>query len=114
MSDPARLCSLTLRSSEQGDLCVAKLFPPLPPSQRPKPSSSSASSHSNTPPLSTANAVRCEASRNLKWSISNTGIQNPVYKLTLPNPDVPMQDQPLFQVSKPNPNASWWTLFYFT
>jgi hypothetical protein len=86
--------------------------------------------------------VKCEASRNLKWSISNTGIQvsssggsggkcaegadrrvvaspsrvyqNPIYKLTLPNPDIPQQDQPLFQVSKPNPNAGWWTLFYFT
>jgi hypothetical protein len=58
--------------------------------------------------------VRCEASRNLKWSITNTGIHAPVYKLTLPNPDAPGNEQPLFQISKPNPNATWWTLFYFT
>ena len=57
--------------------------------------------------------MRCEAARNLRWSISNTGIQNPVYKLTLPNPDQPGQEQPLFQVSKPNPVAPYWSLFYF-
>lgn len=39
--------------------------------------------------------------------------QNPVYKVLLPNPDLPGDDQPLFQVSKPNPNAPWWSLFYF-
>lgn len=59
-------------------------------------------------------SVRCEASRNLKWSITNTGIHAPVYKLTLPNPDAPGNEQPLFQVSKPNPNANFWTMFYFT
>ena len=59
-------------------------------------------------------SVRCEASRNLKWSITNTGIHAPVYKLTLPNPDAPGSEQPLFQISKPNPNANWWSLFYFT
>jgi len=59
-------------------------------------------------------SVRCEASRNLKWAITNTGIHAPVYKLTLPNPDAPGNEQPLFQISKPNPNATFWTLFYFT
>jgi hypothetical protein len=59
-------------------------------------------------------SVRCEASRNLKWSITNTGIHAPVYKLTLPNPDSPGNEQPLFQISKPNPNATFWTMFYFT
>ena len=39
--------------------------------------------------------------------------QNPVYKILLPNPDMPGEDQPLFQVSKPNPNATFWTLTYF-
>lgn len=110
---------------------MAKLFPPpsrnpnhndpLPSPSRPRSPTGSASSHqsssfnsSQSQSLSSLNAVKCEASRNLKWSISNHGIQNPVYKLTLPTPDQPQQDQPLFQVSKPNPNASWWTLFYFT
>lgn len=59
-------------------------------------------------------SVRCEASRNLKWAITNTGIHAPVYKLTLPNPDAPGNEQPLFQISKPNPNATFWTMFYFT
>ncbi|ORY41754.1 hypothetical protein BCR35DRAFT_285517 [Leucosporidium creatinivorum] len=96
-----------LTPSEAGDLCVAKLFPP---SSRGGAGGSSAHSHGG----GGSGGVKCEASRNLKWTISNTGIQNPVYKLTLPNPDQPQQDQPLFQVSKPNPNAGWWTLFYFT
>lgn len=39
--------------------------------------------------------------------------QNPVYKLLLPNPDQPQSDQPLFQISKPNPNAPYWSMFYF-
>ena len=81
-----------LTPSDAGDLCVAKLFPP---SQSLR-SGASSNSHGS----SSSNAVKCEASRNLRWSISNTGIQNPVYKLTLPNPDQPQQDQPLFQVSK--------------
>ncbi|SCV69590.1 BQ2448_2610 [Microbotryum intermedium] len=111
-----------LTPSDAGDLCVAKLYP----------------TQSSTGTAS-APSVRCEASRNLRWTINNTGIQvgaptysyrvpgkdlthcrvqlllqNPVYKLTLPNPDQPSQDQPLFQVSKPSPHATWWTLFYFT
>jgi hypothetical protein len=56
-------------------------------------------------------AVRCEASRNLKWTIANTGVMSPIYKLSLPSPDSP--DLPLFQVSKPNPNAAFWSMFYF-
>ncbi|KAG6376425.1 hypothetical protein JVT61DRAFT_2412 [Boletus reticuloceps] len=72
-----------LTPSPQGDLCVAKLFPP-----RHNPSKSSASDpgHSTS---SSSRVVRCEASRNLKWSITNTGI------------------------SKPNPNAAFWSMFYF-
>jgi hypothetical protein len=76
------------------------------------PGSQSDSSHSSDP--NRDKAVRCEASRNLKWSITNTGIHAPVYKLTLPNPDSPGNEQPLFQISKPNPNATFWTMFYFT
>lgn len=95
-----------LTPSPQGDLCVAKMLPP--PGSRglgvaPEPNRGPAD-----------RSVRCEASRNLKWSISNTGIHAPVYKLTLPNPDSPGSEQPLFQISKPNPHAHWWTLFYFT
>ncbi|KDE02375.1 hypothetical protein MVLG_07063 [Microbotryum lychnidis-dioicae p1A1 Lamole] len=86
-----------LTPSDAGDLCVAKLYPTQ-----------------GTTGTASAQSVRCEASRNLRWTINNTGIQNPVYKLTLPNPDQPSQDQPLFQVSKPSPHATWWTLFYFT
>ncbi|KAJ7273641.1 hypothetical protein B0H12DRAFT_1228471 [Mycena haematopus] len=62
-------------------------------------------------PLSSSRVVRCEASRNLKWSIANTGVISPIYKLSLPSPDSP--DLPLFQVSKPNPNAAFWSMFYF-
>lgn len=76
------------------------------------PGNQSDSSHSSDP--GREKAVRCEASRNLKWSITNTGIHAPVYKLTLPNPDQPGNEQPLFQISKPNPNATFWTMFYFT
>ncbi|WFD32945.1 hypothetical protein MSPP1_003998 [Malassezia sp. CBS 17886] len=93
-------------SSMMGDLCVAKLVPP-PGARRlggPGPPTSPASDRS----------VYCEASRNLKWTVSNMGINAPVYKLTLPNPDMPGNDQPLFQISKPNPNAMWWSMFYFT
>ncbi|WAR60970.1 hypothetical protein PtB15_13B221 [Puccinia triticina] len=96
-----------LTPSDQGDLCVAKLFPPKHTRK-----TQSSTGH----PQSTADrsAIKCEASRNLKWTIRNEGIQNPVYKLTLPNPENPQIEQPLFQVSKPNPNCPWWTLFYFT
>ncbi|KAJ1030408.1 hypothetical protein NDA16_001317 [Ustilago loliicola] len=97
-----------LTPSPQGDLCVAKMVPP--PASR-GPGGSSEGGHSNAHADKT---VRCEASRNLKWSITNTGIHAPVYKLTLPNPDAPGHEQPLFQISKPNPNATWWTMFYFT
>lgn len=95
-----------LTPSPQGDLCVAKMLPP--PGSRglgvlPEPGHGLSD-----------RSVRCEASRNLRWSISNTGIHAPVYKLTLPNPDQPGSEQPLFQISKPNPHAHWWTLFYFT
>lgn len=99
-----------LTPSPQGDLCVAKMVPP-PGSRGPGGAASSEGGHSNGHDSKT---VRCEASRNLKWSITNTGIHAPVYKLTLPNPDAPGHEQPLFQISKPNPNATWWTMFYFT
>ncbi|KAK4703306.1 hypothetical protein P7C70_g2916, partial [Phenoliferia sp. Uapishka_3] len=102
-----------LTPSDAGDLCVAKLFPP--PTGAGLSSRSSSNSHGGSGAGGGANSVRCEASRNLKWSITQSGIQSPIYKLTLPpSPDAPQQEQPLFQVSKPNPNAGWWTLFYFT
>ncbi|WFD08406.1 hypothetical protein MVES1_003778 [Malassezia vespertilionis] len=93
-------------ASMMGELCVAKMIPPsgtrrLGGPEQPKASPSDRS-------------VFCEASRNLKWTISNAGINAPVYKLMLPNPDMPGNDQPLFQISKPNPNAMWWSMFYFT
>lgn len=91
--------------SPQGDLCVAKLFPPR---QNPGKSTASDPGHSNS---SAARYVRCEASRNLKWTITNTGVISPIYKLSLPSPDSP--DLPLFQISKPNPNAAFWSMFYF-
>ncbi|KAG2078036.1 hypothetical protein BDR04DRAFT_443643 [Suillus decipiens] len=94
-----------LTPSPQGDLCVAKLFPPR---QNPGKSTASDPGHSNP---SAARFVRCEASRNLKWSITNTGVISPIYKLSLPSPDSP--DLPLFQISKPNPNAAFWSMFYF-
>lgn len=101
-----------LTPSPQGDLCVAKMVPP-PGSRGPGGrGSSSDSSHSSD--SNRDKTVRCEASRNLKWSITNTGIAAPVYKLTLPNPDAPGTEQPLFQISKPNPHATFWTMFYFT
>ena len=95
-----------LTPSPQGDLCVAKLFPP-------RSTGGSKSSSASDPGHSTGGArvVRCEASRNLKWSITNTGVLSPIYKLSLPSPDSP--DLPLFQVSKPNPNAAFWSMFYF-
>lgn len=96
--------------SPQGDLCVAKLFPPRAPNNLTPGSKVSISDpgHSSS---SAARVVRCEASRNLKWSITNTGVISPIYKLSLPSPDSP--DLPLFQISKPNPNAAFWSLFYF-
>ncbi|KDN44117.1 hypothetical protein K437DRAFT_225136 [Tilletiaria anomala UBC 951] len=102
-----------LTPSPQGDLCVAKMVPPHG-SRGPGGPGAVASDPGHSSDPSRDRSVRCEASRNLKWSITNTGIHAPVYKLTLPNPDAPGNEQPLFQVSKPNPNANWWTLFYFT
>ncbi|RDB21296.1 hypothetical protein Hypma_011536 [Hypsizygus marmoreus] len=95
-----------LTPSPQGDLCVAKLFPP-----RPKEGGKASASDPGHPSPSSSRVVRCEASRNLKWSIANTGVISPIYKLSLPSPDSP--DLPLFQVSKPNPNAAFWSMFYF-
>ncbi|GAA5840139.1 hypothetical protein JCM5353_008521 [Sporobolomyces roseus] len=100
-----------LTPSEAGDLCVAKLFPPDRAGGASRSAGSSSQSHGSG---GSGNHVRCEASRNLRWTVQQTGIQNPIYKLTLPNPESPQEDQPLFQVSKPNPNANWWSLFYFT
>jgi hypothetical protein len=94
-----------LTPSPQGDLCVAKLFPPRKEGGK---GSASDPGHSSS---SAPRVVRCEASRNLKWSITNTGVISPIYKLSLPSPDSP--DLPLFQISKPNPNAAFWSMFYF-
>jgi len=94
-----------LTPSPQGDLCVAKLFPPRRENSK---GSASDPGHASG---SAARVVRCEASRNLKWSIANTGVISPIYKLSLPSPDSP--DLPLFQISKPNPNAAFWSMFYF-
>ncbi|KAM0790994.1 hypothetical protein ACM66B_004294 [Microbotryomycetes sp. NB124-2] len=98
-----------LTPSEAGDVVVAKL---QPPNAAPGKSSSSTSSQ-GVVSASNSMTIRCEASRNLRWSIHNVGLQNPIYKMTVPNPQEPGEEQPLFQVSKPNPNATWWTLFYF-
>ncbi|KAF8231314.1 hypothetical protein L208DRAFT_74203 [Tricholoma matsutake] len=95
-----------LTPSPQGDLCVAKLFPPR--SKEGAKGSASDPGHSSS---AVSRVVRCEASRNLKWSIANTGVISPIYKLSLPSPDSP--DLPLFQISKPNPNAAFWSMFYF-
>ncbi|BGP27030.1 hypothetical protein Rt10032_c12g4939 [Rhodotorula toruloides] len=92
-----------LTPSEGGDLCVAKLFPP----------DQSGSLRSARSSGGSGVQVRCEASRGLSWRIQQTGIQNPIYKLTLPNPESPEEEQPLFQISKPNPSAPFWSLFYF-
>ncbi|KAG8841682.1 hypothetical protein FRB91_004769, partial [Serendipita sp. 411] len=94
-----------LTPSPQGDLCVAKLFPPRP--QQQGKANASDPGHGSA----SSRVVRCEASRNLKWSIANTGVMSPIYKLTLPSPD--SADLPLFQISKPNPNATHWSMFYF-
>ncbi|GAA6030980.1 hypothetical protein JCM8097_008967 [Rhodosporidiobolus ruineniae] len=99
-----------LTPSEAGDLCVAKLRPPEKAGAGGRSGASSASHGSGG---GGGRATRCEASRSLRWSISQTGIQNPIYKLTLPNPETPGEDQPLFQCSRPNPNSPWWSLFYF-
>jgi len=95
-----------LTPSPQGDLCVAKLFPPRRETNSKGSASDPGHGSSNSPRV-----VRCEASRNLKWSITNTGVMTPIYKLALPSPD--SADLPLFQISKPNPKAGFWSMFYF-
>ncbi|GAA5837015.1 hypothetical protein JCM9279_007733 [Rhodotorula babjevae] len=101
-----------LTPAPEGDLCVAKLYPPdSSGSLRGAGGSGGASSSGHG--AAAAPSVRCEAGRGLGWRVVQTGIQNPVYKILLPNPDMPGEDQPLFQVSKPNPNATFWTLTYF-
>ncbi|KPV72574.1 uncharacterized protein RHOBADRAFT_3201, partial [Rhodotorula graminis WP1] len=94
-----------------GDLCVAKLYPPDSSGSLRGAGGGGASSSGHG--AAAAPSVRCEAGRGLSWRVVQTGIQNPVYKILLPNPDMPGEDQPLFQVSKPNPNATFWTLTYF-
>jgi neural Wiskott-Aldrich syndrome protein len=86
---------------------VAKLFPPRP-STGGKPN---ASDPGHGPSSASSRVVRCEASRSLKWTIANTGVVTPVYRLALPSPD--SADLPLFQISKPNLNATHWSMFYF-
>nr|XP_019011961.1 uncharacterized protein I206_02798 [Kwoniella pini CBS 10737]OCF50742.1 hypothetical protein I206_02798 [Kwoniella pini CBS 10737] len=93
-----------LTPSPQGDLCVAKLFPPTRPGQPGHSSASVPTVGSNKQPH---NVVRCEASRDLRWTIENTGVMSPIYKI------VNQDDTPLYQISKPNPNAEFWTMFYF-
>ena len=59
--------------------------------------------------------IRCEASRALKWHITNTGVSTPSYRVTLPSTDpTDDEEQPLFQVSKTTPNAPHYTLTYYT
>ena len=91
-----------LTPSPQGDLCVAKLFPPDKPN-----TNSSGSTPTVKQNQGKANVVRCEASRDLRWTIENTGVMSPIYKI------VNQDDTPLYQISKPNPNADFWTMFYF-
>ncbi|BGP51003.1 hypothetical protein JCM10450v2_006929 [Rhodotorula kratochvilovae] len=99
-----------LTPSAAGDLCVAKLYPPdRSGSLRHASGGASSASHGS----GGGGHVRCEASRGLGWKVVQTGIQNPIYKILLPNPEMPGEDQPLFQISKPNPNAPYWSLFYF-
>ena len=96
-----------LTPAEAGDLCVAKLFPPPPESR----SSGSSRGHGREP----KQPVRCEASRGLRWAIHNTGVATSTYRVTLPSSDPnDDEDQPLFQVSKTNRNAPYWTLTYYT
>lgn len=101
--------------SKTGELCVAKLCPSSAITGAHHPSSGSSSGH-GAGYRNEGKVIRCEADRALRWSITNTGIAMPTYKLTLPNvdPESCDEDQPLFQVSKPNKNAPWWTLWYYT
>ena len=86
---------------------MARLFPPSEGKSR-----GSGSSNGSGPASRT---IRCEASRALKWHITNTGVSTPSYRVTLPSTD-PNDDeeQPLFQVSKTTPNAPHYTLTYYT
>ncbi|RSH94811.1 hypothetical protein EHS25_004617 [Saitozyma podzolica] len=79
-----------LTPSPQGDLCVAKLFPPPVPRPTAPPPTRAASP---TPP--------CDARP------PATSVVSPIYKI------VNQDDTPLYQISKPNPNAEFWTMFYF-
>lgn len=87
---------------------MAKLFPPKHSSTISKSTAASDPGHGSG---SSHRVVRCEASRNLRWTINNTGVMSPIYKLSLPSPD--STELPLFQISKPNPNAAFWSMFYF-
>lgn len=93
-----------LTPSPQGDLCVAKLYPPNRSLGNPSSTMSVPTTSANK---QAPNVVRCEASRDLKWTIENTGVMSPIYKI------VNQDDTPLYQISKPNPNAEFWTMFYF-
>ena len=93
-----------LTPSPEGDLCVAKLFPPVRHGTSP---GTSASSHASKSTSNRSNVVRCEASRELRWTIENAGVRSPIYKI------VNSDETPLYQISKPNPNAEFWTMFYF-
>lgn len=65
---------------------------------------------------SSLRTVKCEASRNFKWSITNSGVLTPTYKCTLPSEDAPggmADEQPLFQISKTNPQSPFWTMWYY-
>lgn len=67
-------------------------------------------------PGSSLRTVKCEASRNFKWSITNSGVLTPTYKCTLPSDDAPggmADEQPLFQISKTNPQSPFWTMWYY-
>lgn len=61
-----------LTPSPQGDLCVAKLFPPAAPSSRASSGKSASEGHASQGP--SLRTVKCEASRNFKWSITNSGV----------------------------------------
>ena len=49
-------------------------------------------------------------------SLSLTYLDRPTYKCTLPADDTPggmADEQPLFQISKTNPQSPFWTLWYY-
>ena len=96
-----------LTPSPQGDLCVAKLFPPTRAAGGGGASSDGGHAGAGGGRPSEGRSVRCEASRELRWSIENTGVRSAIYKV------VNSDQTPLYQISKPNPNADFWTMFYF-